>query len=135
MPLSVKRWSQRRLLYPIAIFAIIAPTVIMGLFGAYALRQIELRPSLYQNELHRVETGLEREIEGRVAGLRLGPPKDEADLQRVATDVERYFADYNHAFASRCYYGFDGKVRGSRSIDGRSNISVSPLLQENLLDI
>jgi signal transduction histidine kinase len=135
MPLSVKRWSQRRLLYPIAIFAIIAPTVIMGLFGAYALRQIELRPSLYQNELRRVETGLQQEIENRISGLRLGPPKDEGDLSRVATDVEHYFANYNHAFASRCYYGFDGKVRGSRSIDGRSNIPVSSLLQENLLDV
>jgi signal transduction histidine kinase len=133
MALSVKRWSQRRLLYPIAIFAIIAPTVVMGLFGAYALRQIELRPSLYRNELRRVETGLKQEVENRVAGLRLAPPKNEADLTRVSSEIERYFADYNRAFASRCYYGLNGKVRGSRSIDGRNNLPVSPVLHENLV--
>jgi hypothetical protein len=85
MALLVKRWSQRRLLYPIAIFAIIAPTVVMGLFGAYALREIELRPSLYRSELDRVESELHQRVESRLSGMRLSPPRDEADLARLTS--------------------------------------------------
>ncbi|MCB9933325.1 MAG: hypothetical protein H6841_07885 [Planctomycetes bacterium] len=132
MALSVKRWSQRRLLYPIAIFAIIAPTVVMGLFGAYALREIELRPSLYREELRNVQEGLNLELEQRISELRLGPPANEADLERVSGEVRTYFANYNRAFASRCYYGIDGKVRGSHSLDGKSNLAVPPVLQDVL---
>jgi len=133
MALSVKRWSQRRLLYPIAIFAIIAPTVVMGLFGAYALREIELRPSLYRSELDRVESELNQRVESRLAGLRLTPPRNEADIPRLTSQIDAYFSDYNNAFASRCYYGLGGRVVGSRAIDGRTNLSVPPVLQEQLL--
>ena len=110
MALNVKRWSSRRLLYPIAIFAIIAPTVIMGLFGAYALREIELRPSQYRQELRDVQTGLTLTIEERVAELSKEPPKSQADIRRVQDDVEKYFADYNRAVAIRCFYGIGGKI-------------------------
>ena len=120
------------MLYPLAIFAIIAPTVVMGLFGAYALREIELRPSLYRQELRDVQSGVELKLEERVAGLRLGPPKDEADLARVKKDVGNYFAAYNVAVANRCYYGLGGKVRGSDSISRESDLAVPLFLQEAL---
>lgn len=129
MALNVKRWSSRRLLYPIAIFAIIAPTVIMGLFGAYALREIELRPSQYRQELRDVQTGLTVTIEERIAELSKDPPKTQADLTRVEADVNKYFANYNRAIAIRCFYGIDGKITGS---GGASKITPSPLLAETL---
>lgn len=132
MALSVKRWSQRRLLYPIAIFAIIAPTVVMGLFGAYALREIELRPSLYREELRNVQDGLNIELEHRISELRLNPPANDADLPRVSDEVKKYFANYNRAFAARCFYGISGRVKGSHSVDGQSNLPVPVVLQDAL---
>jgi signal transduction histidine kinase len=132
LALSVKRWSQRRLLYPIAIFAIIAPTVVMGLFGAYALREIELRPSLYREELRNVQDGLGLELEQRISELRLEPPAGEGDLPRVSDEVRKYFANYNRVFASRCFYGINGRVMGSHSVDGQSNLPVPVVLQDAL---
>ncbi|MCA8917466.1 MAG: hypothetical protein KDB32_00095 [Planctomycetes bacterium] len=130
LELSVKRWSSRRLLYPLAIFAIIAPTVVMGLFGAYALREIELRPSLYRQELRQVQEGVEIKLEQRIAGLRLGPPKDEKDLARVKEDVGEYFTAYNSAVANRCFYGLNNKMRGSDSISRKTDLAIPPSLLE-----
>lgn len=132
MALGVKRWNTRRLLYPIAVFAIIAPTVIMGLFGAYALREIELRPSLYRQELRDVQTGLEIQLEGRVSALRMTPPANEGDVSRLGAEVHTYMSDYNRAFASQCYFGLAGKVRGSHAIDGTPGPPPSPVLVEML---
>ena len=132
MGLSVKRWSTRRLLYPIAIFAIIAPTVIMGLFGAYALREIELRPSQYRQELREVQTGLAVAIESRVAELTSTPPTSEADLPRVSSDVQKYFANYNRAVAIRCFYGLGGSIRG---VHGPTDHGVPPVLPEMLVGL
>ncbi|MCA8913871.1 MAG: hypothetical protein KDB90_00565 [Planctomycetes bacterium] len=132
MALNVKRWSSRRLLYPIAIFAIIAPTVIMGLFGAYALREIELRPSQYRQELRDVQTGLTLTIEERVAELSKEPPKSQADIRRVQDDVEKYFADYNRAVAIRCFYGIGGKIVGTA---GPSKQEPPPVLPEMLANM
>lgn len=132
MGLSVKRWSSRRLLYPLAIFAIIAPTVVMGLFGAYALREIELRPSLYRDDLRKVQDGVEIKLEERIAGLRLGTPRDNADLMRVKNDVGAYFDAYNVAVANRCFYGIGGKVSGSDSISRNPNLAPPQFLVEAL---
>lgn len=123
------------MLYPLAIFAIIAPTVVMGLFGAYALREIELRPSLYRQELIDVQSGLQMQLEDRVALLRMEPPKDDADVDRLSGEVREYFTDYNRAFASRCFFGRDMKVAGSHSIDGKSSLVVPPILGEMLAGI
>ena len=135
MALSVKRWSSRRLLYPLAIFAIIAPTVIMGLFGAYALREIELRPSQYREELVDVQSELRLKLEERVAELRLKPPETDADAERVSGEVAAYFADYNRAFASRCFYGRDGQVLGSHSLDGKTDLPVPVVLGETIVNL
>lgn len=135
MALSVKRWSSRRLLYPLAIFAIIAPTVVMGLFGAYALREIELRPSAYRTELAEEQNRLQVQLEERVAELRLKPPETASDVERVSGEVRDYFADYNRAFASRCYFGRDGRVEASHSLDGKSNLPVPLVLSEMVSNI
>ncbi len=133
MALSVRRWSNRRLLYPIAIFAIIAPTVIMGLFGAYALREIELRPSLYRQDLRTVQTGLEQSLESRIAPLAIKPPADEADLARVSAGVDDYFRDYSRSLASRCFVGLGSDVKLVRNLDGSNVSNLPPALQQLLL--
>lgn len=135
MALSVKRWSTRRLLYPLAIFAIIAPTVIMGLFGAYALREIELRPSVYRQELSDVQNNLQVQLEERVAALRMQPPASDADVDKLSTEVRNYFADYNRAFASRCFFGRNGRVLGSHSLDGTSGLQAPPVLNEMIQNL
>jgi signal transduction histidine kinase len=121
------------LLYPIAIFAIIAPTVIMGLFGAYALREIELRPSLYRQDLRTVQTGLEQALEGRIAALAIKPPADEADLARVSAGVDDYFRDYSRSLASRCIIGVGSEVKLVRNLDGSNASNLPPGLQQLLL--
>ena len=45
MALPLSRWTQKKLLYPVAVFAVIVPTVLMALYGTWALREIELRPT------------------------------------------------------------------------------------------
>lgn len=132
MALTVRPWSNRRLLYPIAIFAIIAPTVIMGLFGAYALREIELRPSLYRQDMRLVQTGLEQSIETRMRELALRPPDGDADVPRVTAEVDGYFRDYSRALATRCFVGVGTEVKAARSLDGGNAGSPPSGLQQLL---
>lgn len=132
MAISVRRWSNRRLLYPIAIFAIIAPTVIMGLFGAYALREIELRPTLYRQDLRTVQTGLEQALEARIAPLAIKPPADEADIARVAASVDDYFRDYSRSVASRSFIGIGSDVKLVRNLDGSTASNLPSGLQQLL---
>ncbi len=103
MASAVRRWTQRRLLYPLAVFAIIAPTVIMGLFGTYALREIELRPSGYREQLHAVRQGVEILVETRLHELAIAPPAGPQDVARASGEVERYFLDYTRAIAAKAY--------------------------------
>lgn len=128
--IGVRRWTQRRLLYPLAVFAIIAPTVVLGLFGAYALREIELRPSMYRTELTEVQQSLEIALESRLRDLSLKPPANEADVPRAAAEAEKYFADYNRALASVCIVGVNGRVVAARSLDGNARHDASPALLE-----
>lgn len=130
MGIGVRRWTQRRLLYPLAIFAIIAPTVVLGLFGAYALREIELRPSMYRNELREVQQSVEIALETRLRELAVQPPATEADVSTAAAESGKYFADYNRAIASVCLVGFNGKVVASRSLDGNARQEAPPVLMD-----
>lgn len=130
--IGVRRWTQRRLLYPLAIFAIIAPTVILGLFGAYALREIELRPTQYRTELRELQQSLEIALEMRLRALSLEPPPDRAAVPAVALEAEKYFADFNHALASACLIGVDGKVVASRTLKGEVVFEMTPALSETL---
>lgn len=117
MASSVRRWTQRRLLYPLAVFAIIAPTVVMGLFGTYALREIELRPSNYRTDLYTVRQGVEILLETRLRELAIAPPTGAEDLPRATGDVERYFLDYTRAIAGKAFIGIGGKVEAGLSVD------------------
>ncbi len=124
MGLSVKRFTQRKLLYPLAIFAIIAPTVIMGLFGAYALRQVELRPRTYRSELADLQSGAQTAIEIELTKLRIDPPKSDTpeDIQRTETDVQKYMEDFSNAIVSRAFVGVGDGVRASRNLTGETEI-------------
>lgn len=128
----VRRWTQRRLLYPLAIFAIIAPTVVMGLFGTYALREIELRPSNHRAQLQTLRQGVEIAVETRLRDLAIGPPTAPEDLERARADVERYFLDYTRAIASKAYVGFGGRVEAGISVDGSRGHQAPGALQEFL---
>lgn len=113
--IRVRRWTQRTLLYPLAIFAIIAPTVVLGLFGAYALREIELRPASDRQELRTVQESLQAELDRHLARLTIEPPTGHEDLPRVANEVDDYLGDFRHSIASVCLIGLGGKVAETRS--------------------
>jgi len=130
LAVSVRRWTNRRLLYPLAIFAIIAPTVVMGLFGTYALRQIELRPSNYRNELHTVRQGVEILLETRLRELAITPPQGPEDVERARADVERYFLDYTRSIAGKAYIGIGPRVEAGLSVDGTKGHAAPPSLME-----
>lgn len=115
MGIRVRRWTQRTLLYPLAIFAIIAPTVVLGLFGAYALREIELRPASDRQELHSVQESLQVELDSHLQRLAIAPPDGLEDVPRAVAEVDNYFGDFRHAIASVCLIGLNGKVHDIRS--------------------
>jgi signal transduction histidine kinase len=123
----MQRWTQRRLLYPLAIFAIIAPTVVMGLFGAYALRDIELRPAQYRQELQDVQSAVDQALEVRLQQLAVAPPMDEADARRVADEVDAYFALPQRSVASRCLVGLRGQLTYSHGLNQRDDSMPSAL--------
>lgn len=135
MASAVRRWTQRRLLYPLAVFAIIAPTVVMGLFGTYALREIELRPSGYREQLHAVRQGVEILVETRLHELAIAPPRGPEDQARASSEVERYFLDYTRAFAAKAYVGTSGRAEYGLSVDATRGHQPPPGLQEALAAI
>lgn len=122
MAISVRKWTQKRLLYPIAIFAIIAPTVIMGLFGAYALRVVELRPDNYKDQLQEIQLNLDLAIELKLSALRVefadSLPGDASAAGSTTKQVQDYLADYDHALASRAWIGVGSEVQDSVSAEG-----------------
>jgi len=132
---AVRRWTQRRLLYPLAVFAIIAPTVVMGLFGTYALREIELRPSGYREQLHAVRQGVEILVETRLHELAIAPPAGPQDVARASSEVERYFLDYTRAIAAKAYVGTNGRAENGLSVDATRGHVPPPGLQEALAAI
>lgn len=107
----------------------------MGLFGAYALSEIELRPAAYREQLATQQDQLQLTLEQRVGQMRLTPPAEDGDLDRVSSEVRSYFADYNRAFASRCYFGRNGRVERSHSLDGKTNLPVPSVLSEMVSSI
>jgi signal transduction histidine kinase len=123
----MQRWTQRRLLYPLAIFAIIAPTVVMGLFGAYALRDIELRPAQYRKELQDVQAAVDDALEARLTQLAVAPPLDERDALRAADEVDAYFALPQRSVASRSLVGLRGQLKHSNGLDARDESMPSAL--------
>ncbi|MHC4841205.1 MAG: sensor histidine kinase [Planctomycetota bacterium] len=118
MAISVRKWTTKRLLYPIAIFAIIAPTVVMGLFGAYALRVVELRPDTYKEQLKQVQSDLSINIDVRLGVLRMELPENSEDTTQVTANVQTYLADFDNALANRAWIGVGEEVRDSISVDG-----------------
>ncbi|MBX3474012.1 MAG: hypothetical protein KF754_06480 [Planctomycetes bacterium] len=135
MAVSVRRWTQRRLLYPLAVFAIIAPTVIMGLFGTYALREIELRPSSHRAELQAVRQSVEIGLETRMRALAITPPAGPADVDRAREAVERYFLDYTRSIAGKAYIGSGGRVEAGLAVDGTRGHQAPAVLLEALANI
>jgi signal transduction histidine kinase len=123
------------LLYPLAIFAIIAPTVILGLFGAYALRENELREDQYRDDLRVIQAQLESAVEARTGELAIDPPANPEDMARVTGEVERYFADYLHALASNCVIGLDQRVMATRSLESAQEFRAPPSLLEAIGDL
>jgi signal transduction histidine kinase len=120
MALPLSRWTQKRLLYPIAVFAVIVPTVLMALYGTWALREIELRPASYRNELRDIRAGTTSEIEALVQPLaRIEPPKSAEDISRALADVEAYHSNYTKAINTntRAFVGFAGQPFAVRRLD------------------
>ncbi|MCC6464603.1 MAG: hypothetical protein IT463_04605 [Planctomycetes bacterium] len=132
MARSVRRWTQRNLLYPLAIFAIIGPTVVLGLFGAYALREVELRPSLYRQELSELQQGLEIALEMRLRDLAVTPPRTADDIPAARAAVETYFSDYTRALAGQAYVGIGGTVHESLAVDGTRGKAAPAVLMDAL---
>ncbi|MCC6573480.1 MAG: hypothetical protein IT462_06780 [Planctomycetes bacterium] len=111
MALRVMRWSQRKLLYPIAVFAVIVPTVLMALYGTWALREIETRPAGHRNELREVQDRARTEIDNLLVPLQaITPPASADDIARASADAEKYLSAYARAVAQRAYVGFGGRL-------------------------
>lgn len=111
MALRVMRWSQRKLLYPVAVFAVIVPTVLMALYGTWALREIETRPAGYRQELRTIQTRTEQEIEHLLSPLAaIVPPTSNEDVPRASAEVEKYLANYTRAAADRAFIVMGGRI-------------------------
>jgi signal transduction histidine kinase len=118
MALPLSRWTQKRLLYPVAVFAVIVPTVLMALYGTWALREIEMRPASYRSELRDIRAGTSGEIEQLLAPLsRIEPPKSAGDETRATAEVESYHSNYTKAVSTRAFVGFAGQSVAVRKLD------------------
>ncbi len=118
MALPLSRWTQKRLLYPVAVFAVIVPTVLMALYGTWALREIEMRPASYRSELRDIRQGTTAEIEELVLPLsRIEPPKSGEDPSRALGEVEAYHSSYTKAVNTRAFVGMAGQAFAVRRLD------------------
>lgn len=110
MALPLSRWTQKKLLYPVAVFAVIVPTVLMALYGTWALREIELRPASYRGELREILSVTGAEIENQLEALTtVAPPKSADDVGRAVSAVEAYHLNYTKAITTRAYIGIAGQ--------------------------
>lgn len=110
MALPLSRWTQKRLLYPVAVFAVIVPTVLMALYGTWALREIELRPASYRNDLSEVRTATTAALESFLEPLaRVAPPATADDATRALSEVDAYQSNYTKAVSTRAFVGFAGQ--------------------------
>ncbi|MCF6228130.1 MAG: cell wall metabolism sensor histidine kinase WalK [Planctomycetes bacterium] len=126
MAISFRKWTSKRLLYPIAIFAIIAPTVVMGLFGAYALRVVELRPETYKEQINQVQANLNIHVEIRLSELSIELPSKSTGIAPVTKMVNTYLADFDKALARKAWVGIDGEVLDSASVDSSKGVAPPP---------
>lgn len=118
MALPLSRWTQKRLLYPVAVFAVIVPTVLMALYGTWALREIELRPASYRNDLSEVRTATTAALEAFLEPLaRVAPPASADDAARALTDVDAYQSNYTKAVSTRAFVGIAGQPFTVRRLD------------------
>ena len=118
MTLPLSRWTQKRLLYPITVFAVIVPTVLMALYGTWALREIEMRPASYRSELRDIRQGTTTEIEDLMLPLsRIEPPKSGEDQARALGEVEAYHSSYTKAVNTRAFVGIAGQAFAVRRLD------------------
>ena len=128
MSISLRKWSQKTLLYPVAIFAIIVPTLVMAGYGTWALKRVELRPATYREELRSVQRSLEVELERRVSVLNIAPPAGPADVAPARARSLAYVEQYNTAIASRAFVGYDGAIRHVVTADEVSAEQVPPVV-------
>lgn len=131
MALPLSRWTQKRLLYPVAVFAVIVPTVLMALYGTWALREIELRPASYRNELREIRAASTSALESFISPLAaIAPPQSESDVGRAQSDVEKYHANYTKAVSTRAFVGFAGQPYTMHKLDADDKRPNSPEVSE-----
>lgn len=118
MALPLSRWTQKRLLYPVAVFAVIVPTVLMALYGTWALREIEMRPASYRAELREIRDATTAALEATVEPLsHIAPPTGEGDMARALAEVDAYHANYTKTVNTRAFVGLAGQPLVMRRLD------------------
>ncbi|MBP9892914.1 MAG: HAMP domain-containing histidine kinase [Planctomycetes bacterium] len=119
MALPLSRWTQKRLLYPVAVFAVIVPTVLMALYGTWALREIELRPASYRSDLREVRASTSAALETFIEPLsHIAPPSGAEDATRALADIDTYHSNYTKAITTRAFVGYAGLAYTVRKLDG-----------------
>lgn len=128
-PLS--RWTQKKLLYPVAVFAVIVPTLLMALYGTWALREIELRPASYRGDLRELRAAATREVEHLLAPLAaIAPPASAEDSARAMREVESYLDNYVKSLAVRAYVGQGGQLAGVKRLTNEDTRADPPEVLE-----
>lgn len=128
-PLS--RWTQKKLLYPVAVFAVIVPTLLMALYGTWALREIELRPASYRGDLRELRAAATREVENLLAPLAaIAPPASAEDSARAMREVESYLDNYVKSLAVRAYVGQGGQLAGVKRLTNEDTRADPPEVLE-----